>query len=124
VLPKGGRSKRFLFTEEEVKRIINAAAERGRTSYWLAAETGPRAGELFGLRAQDVNLEKSTVSVHQAVWNRQFQSPKTSENRQRQLRVHAVAGCRRASPRTPDAAAPKSARLAHRLSVWSAARPE
>jgi integrase len=71
------RTKRFFFTEEEVKRIINAAAEPERTLYWLAAETGLRAGELFGLRAQDVNLEKSAVTVHQAVWNRQVQTPKT-----------------------------------------------
>jgi integrase len=35
------------------------------------------AAELFGLRAQDVNLEKSAVTVHQAVWNRQVQTPKT-----------------------------------------------
>ncbi len=77
VLPKGGRTKRLFFTEEEVKRIINAAAEPERTLYWLAAETGLRAGELFGLRAQDVNLEKTSVTVHQAVWNRQVQTPKT-----------------------------------------------
>jgi integrase len=77
VLPKGSRTKRFFFTEEEVKRIINAAAEPERTLYWLAAETGLRADELFGLRAQDVNLEKSAVTVHQAVWNRQVQTPKT-----------------------------------------------
>jgi integrase len=62
VLPKGGRTKRLFFTEEEVKRIINAAAEPERTLYWLAAETVLRAGELFGLRAQDVNLEKKSVT--------------------------------------------------------------
>src|SRR6202035_1977732 len=40
VLPKTGRTKRIFFTEEEVKQIINAAAEPERTLYWLAAETG------------------------------------------------------------------------------------
>jgi integrase len=29
------------------------------------------------LRAHDLNLEKSAVTVHQAVWNRQVQTPKT-----------------------------------------------
>jgi integrase len=62
VLPKDGRTKRFFFIEEEVKRIINAATEPERTLYWLAAETGLRAGELFGLRAQDINLAKSSVT--------------------------------------------------------------
>lgn len=77
VLPKVNRTKRFFFTEDEVKLIINTAPEPERTLYWLAAETGLRAGELFGLRAQDVNPTKASVTVHQAVWNRKVQAPKT-----------------------------------------------
>lgn len=86
VLPKTGRTKRIFFTEEEVKQIINAAAEPERTLYWLAAETGLRAGELFGLRAKDVNFDKSSVTVHQSVWNRKVQSPKT-DNANREFAI-------------------------------------
>jgi integrase len=115
------RTKRFFFTEEEVKRIINAAAEPERTLYWLAAETGLRAGELFGLRAQDVNLEKSAVTVHQSG----LESPSpNSENRQCQSRVRAVTGSRRASPHILDDVAPKPARLTLHLSVWPSAGQE
>ena len=50
-----------------------------RTFYWLAVETGMRAGELCGLRVNDFDLERGLVSVRQSVWRGKFQSPK-SEN--------------------------------------------
>ena len=43
--------------------------------YWLAAETGLRAGELAGLKLTDIDGAKLTVS--QSIWNGQEQSPKT-----------------------------------------------
>lgn len=77
VLPRITRQRRFFFTLEEVKTIINAAAEPEKTLYWLAAETGLRAGELFGLRVEDLDLERATATVRQSVWNRKVQSPKS-----------------------------------------------
>jgi integrase len=45
--------------------------------YWLAVETGMRAGELCGLRVCDVDLNRKLVRVRQAVWRGKVQSPKT-----------------------------------------------
>ena len=78
-LPKRHRVARRFFSIEEVQRILEAAPEPYRTFYWLAVETGMRAGELCGLRVVDFDFERGQMSVRQSVWRGKFQSPK-SEN--------------------------------------------
>jgi integrase len=80
VLPRPTRVKRRFFSEEEVKLIINAAPEPQRTLFWMAAETGLRAGELFGLHVADVDLSKPAVRVSHSVWDRTLQTPKTAHS--------------------------------------------
>jgi integrase len=77
VLPKVHRQMRFFFTVVEIRRILDAATEPHKTFYWLAAETGMRAGELCGLRIEDMDLENCVVNVKQSVWRGQVQTPKT-----------------------------------------------
>jgi len=77
VLPKRQKASRFFFSVEEVQRILRAAEEPYGTFYWLAAETGMRAGELCGLRVSDVDLDRNLISVQQSVWHGGIQSPKT-----------------------------------------------
>jgi integrase len=79
VLPKRHRVARRFFSVAEVQRILAATSEPYHTFYWLAVETGMRAGELCGLRVGDFDLERGLVSVRQSVWRGKFQSPK-SEN--------------------------------------------
>jgi integrase len=79
VLPKRHRVARRFFSVEEVQRILASAPEPYRTFYWLAVESGMRAGELCGLRVRDFDLERGLVSIRQSVWRGKFQSPK-SEN--------------------------------------------
>ena len=79
VLPKRQRVSRRFFSVEEVQRILASVSEPCRTFYWLAVETGMRAGELCGLRVEDFDWERGLVSVRQSVWRGKFQSPK-SEN--------------------------------------------
>ena len=79
VLPKRHRVARRFFSVEEVQRILASAPEPCYTFYWLAVETGMRAGELCGLRVSDFDLERGLVAVLQSVWRGKFQSPK-SEN--------------------------------------------
>jgi integrase len=79
VLPKRHRVARRFFCVEEVQQILAAACEPFYTFYWLAVETGMRAGELSGLRVSDFDLERGLVSIRQSVWRGKFQSPK-SEN--------------------------------------------
>jgi integrase len=84
VLPKRQRVARRFFSLEEVRRILESAPEPYHTFYWLAVETGMRAGELCGLRSGDFDLERGLVSVRQSVWRGKFQSPK-SENAVRSI---------------------------------------
>jgi integrase len=77
VLPKIARRARFFFTLDEIQRIIAAVSGPLESLYWLAAETGMRAGELCGLRIEDMNLEQCVLNVKQSVWRGKFQAPKT-----------------------------------------------
>jgi integrase len=52
-------------------------AEPLRTFYWVAAETGLRAGELCGLRIDDLDLERCLLHVKQSAWRGSLQLPKT-----------------------------------------------
>jgi integrase len=103
VVPKGNRVARRFFSIEEVQRILGATAEPHRTFYWLAVETGMRAGELCGLRAIDFDFARGLVNVRQSVWRGKFQSPK-SENAVRcfklsaRLLEHIADSLRRARP--------------------------
>ena len=53
---KRHRVARRFFSVEEVQRILAAAPEPYRTFYWLAVETGMRAGELCGLSVSDIDF--------------------------------------------------------------------
>lgn len=76
-LPHAIPPDRPAFTLDEVRAILTHAQEPYRTLYWLAFETGMRAGELCGLRAEDVNVQKCLVQVRQSVWRGRVQTPKS-----------------------------------------------
>jgi integrase len=77
-LPKLVRKKPRFFTLDEVARVIANVNGAQRCRYWLMAETGIRAGEVAGLRIQDVALDSITVA--QSVWGGEEQSPKTQNS--------------------------------------------
>jgi integrase len=74
-LPRRPKKKARFFTLTEVARVIAASQAESRVFYWLAAETGLRAGELAGLRLTDIDGE--SLTVNQSVWQGKDQSPKT-----------------------------------------------
>ena len=65
------------YTDAEVESILDRSTGSKRLFYWLAVETGMRAGELCGLRVDDVDPFKRLVRVRQAVWHGKVQTPKT-----------------------------------------------
>lgn len=77
VLPKARKPVRYSFSLEELQRLLATAEEPERTFYLLAAETGLRAGELCGLRVDDVDLERGLLFVRQSAWRGRLQEPKT-----------------------------------------------
>jgi integrase len=76
-LPKRSRVVRRFFSLVEVQRILEAVPEPYRTFYWLAVETGMRAGELCGLRVCDIDFHGATLNVCQSAWRGKIQSPKS-----------------------------------------------
>jgi integrase len=77
VLPRITRQAQFFFTLDQIQCIIAAVSGPLKSFYWLAAETGMRAGELCGLRIEDMDLEGCVISVKQTVWRGKIQTPKT-----------------------------------------------
>jgi len=81
LLPEVIKSEPRCFTLEETLRILENAKKPYKTFYWLAAETGMRAGELCALRWQDIDLDHRVVRVRQSSWNGHVQAPKTAAGR-------------------------------------------
>jgi integrase len=74
-LPPKAKKKAKFFTLLEVGKIISGSIGEHQVFYWLAAETGLRAGELAGLKITDISGERLTV--RQSVWHGKEQAPKT-----------------------------------------------
>src|SRR5215813_5266685 len=66
-------SARF-FTPDPVRAIITAASQ-SKTFFALAAMTGMRAGELLGLQAGDLDVERRRIKVRRSAWYGKAQSP-------------------------------------------------
>jgi len=77
VLPKPRRAHRFFLSAEEIQRIVAAAKEPFHSFYWLAAETGLRAGELCALTWDDIDFDRHLMHVRQSAWQGKLQEPKT-----------------------------------------------
>jgi integrase len=83
-LPRAFRKKPRYFRLPDVAKIVAASKDDRRFFYWLAAQTGLRAGELVALRLADVS--PTNVMVHHAAWNGKVSTPKTENS----LRTVAV----------------------------------
>lgn len=83
-LPRTRKLKMRCPSVEEAKRIFAASKGAEQIFFWLAAETGMRAGEIIALRASDVDLENLSVEVTKAIWGGEEDEPKTD----RRVSVH------------------------------------
>jgi len=89
-LPQMVKTERPYFTLGEIREILAVASEPYRTFYWLAAETGLRAGELCGLRWCDIGTDE--LRVRQAAWRGRIQTAKSrAANRTVALSPHLAA---------------------------------
>jgi integrase len=80
-LPQIPEIEQRWFTPDEVEKIIEAAEGQYKILFRLAYNTGMRAGELFGLRVEDFNFTKSTVSVIRSAWRNLETTPKSQMGR-------------------------------------------
>lgn len=99
--PRSERPRRRFFTAEEVRRIVAAAPEPFATIYFMAAATGLRAGELFGLQVSDLDFARGLICVRRSVWKGKLQSLKS-----------------RSSERTLHMPEPLARRLKRHLETW------
>ena len=74
-LPRCSRKKPRYFRLGDVGKIIAHSQNAYRVFYWLAAETGLRAGELCALALADIST--TSVTVNHSVWNGIVGIPKT-----------------------------------------------
>lgn len=74
------RPKRRFFSADEIRRIVLAANEPLATICLLAAMTGMREGELFGLKVDDLDFERKTIHVRRSVWRGRIQSTKSESS--------------------------------------------
>lgn len=75
-LPRRAKKRAKFFSLSDVAKIIATSQGEDRVLYWLAAESGLRAGELAGLKLSDIDGERLTVN--QSVWLGKEQTPKTN----------------------------------------------
>lgn len=74
VVPEGGQR---WFTQDEIRRIVEAARKQYKVLFHLAGSSGLRAGELFGLHVDDIDFERRMIHVRRSVWRGQEVTPKT-----------------------------------------------
>jgi len=78
-----------LTSEQTVRLLLEARADRLEALYVLAATTGARQGELFALRWGDVDLERATITIARALQDADARgrltvgTPKTAASRRR-----------------------------------------
>ena len=90
------------YSDAEVESILSRSTGAVRLFYWLAVETGMRAGELCGLRVCDVDPNRRLLRVRQAVWRGKVQSPKTKNAIREISSPFSNCGCAPLPHRKPD----------------------
>jgi integrase len=100
--PAVNRPEMVTLDEKQLQRFLAAAAgERFEGLFVVAVTTGMRQGELLGLRWQDLNLDRSQLSVTRSLsWTKKqgpvFVPPKTKKSRRQiELTKVAIAALRR-----------------------------
>jgi integrase len=76
-LPKARKLRMRCYSVDEVKRLLANSKGAEQVFFWLAAETGARAGELTALRVSDVDVNSLYVEISKALWCGAEDTPKT-----------------------------------------------
>jgi len=83
VLPgRGIKKEAACFTADQVRNILQIAEDPWRLMFARAALLGLRAGEILGLRVEDVDPQTRTLNIRQGAWRGKVQTVKNtaSEN--------------------------------------------
>jgi integrase len=77
VLPKARKLRQRIYSQLEVKRILANTTGADQILFWLAAETGMRAGEIIALRVGDLDLDNLSVEISKSISAGIEDSPKS-----------------------------------------------
>ncbi len=82
VLPKEDlRSEARFFTSDQVRKIVAAADEPFRTMFATVAMTGIRAGELLGLKVEDIDFDRKLLFIRRSVIRGNAQTVKSKASK-------------------------------------------
>jgi integrase len=76
-LPAISAEEQRWFTQQETGQIVNAAEGQCRVLFHLAGASALRAGELFGLHVEDLDMSRGVIHVRRSVWRGLEVSPKS-----------------------------------------------
>ena len=79
VLPDPDLINERCLTLDEMRLVIDGAAEPYKTYYWILAETGIRCGEACGLPARNLLLDMAAIKVDQKVWHGKIETVKSKK---------------------------------------------
>jgi len=79
VLPDQGLINERCLTLDEMRLVIDSAAEPCKTYYWILAETGIRCGEACGLPTRNLLLDLGAIKVDQKVWHGKIETVKSKK---------------------------------------------
>src|ERR1700730_6545126 len=57
------------YSASEIAAILTTATGQYKALFTLAAETGMRAGELYGLHVDDIDCDRHVVHVRRSMWS-------------------------------------------------------
>jgi integrase len=82
-LPTIPEDEQRWFTQDETRRLCEAAEGQYKMLFHLAGASGLRAGELFGLHVEDLDLDlnRGLIRVRRSVWCGQEVTPKNGKTR-------------------------------------------
>lgn len=75
--PKITKSEIEVLTPDEIGSLLNKASGNYRVAFLTDAMTGLRAGELWGLKWDDIDWNSKQIYVRRSLWKGQFQTPKS-----------------------------------------------
>jgi integrase len=77
---RGIKKEARCFTADDTRRILEKAENPWRLMFAIAALLGLRAGEILGLRAEDVDLARRLLNIRQTAWYGTIQTCKTKSS--------------------------------------------
>src|SRR3984893_5756632 len=79
ILPTIPEDEQRWFTQDETRRLVEAAEGQYKLLFHLAGSSGLRAGELFGLHVEDLDLNRCMIRVRRSVSRGREVSTKTKK---------------------------------------------